>query len=76
MRIGHRVDTQPAPPQAIQGLRHSVTRERPHIAGLRLCQKLGHVRGVHAAPVQRVLEALKPEGCQHQQPRDQRDEQP
>src|SRR5262249_9295179 len=75
-RLGRLPDPHPTPPQAVQGLRHAVTRERPHVAGLRLCQKFGDVGGPHAAAVQRAFEALEPEGRQHQQPRDQRDEEP
>ena len=66
----------PAPSEAVQCLRHAVTGECPHVAGLGLRQKLGHLRGPDGAPAQGAFEAFQPEGRQHQQPRDERDEEP
>lgn len=66
----------PALSEAIERLGHAVTGQRPHVAGLCLCQKLGHVDGADAAPAQCGFEAFQPEGRQHQQPRNKRDEEP
>lgn len=62
--------------KAVHGAVHPVPRKRVDIAGLGLVEKPGDVGRGDGVPAQARLDALEPEGRQHQQPRNQRNEQP
>lgn len=62
--------------QGVQGTVHAVPGEPVHVGGLGLLEKLGDVACGDGVPGQGRFEALQTEGRQHQQPRDQRYEQP
>jgi len=61
---------------AVQRAAHPVSRQRVDIIGFGLLEKLEHIGGRDGLVVQPRFKSLEPECCQHQQPRDQRDEQP
>ena len=46
------------------------------VVGLGLLQELGHIRRRDGVAAQARFESLEPECCQHQQPRNERNEQP
>lgn len=62
--------------QTVQRAAHTVSRQRVDVASLRLFEKLDHVGGGHSVFAQTRFEPLQSECCQHQQPRNKRDEQP
>jgi len=62
--------------QAVQRSAHALPRQRVHVIGFGLVEKLGHIRGRDGVVVEARFEPLQPECRQHQQPRDKRSEQP
>ena len=62
--------------QGVQRRTHAFPRQRVHVTGLGLLEKLGHIRGRDGVVVEAGFEPLQPECCQHQQPRNKRREQP
>jgi hypothetical protein len=62
--------------QAVQRLAHALPRQRVHVIGLGLLEKLGDVGSRDGVVLEARFETLQPECCQHQQPRDERREQP
>ena len=62
--------------QAVQRAAHAVSRQCVDIIRFGLLEKLDHVGGRDGVVVQALFESLQPECCQHQQPRNKRDEQP
>lgn len=62
--------------KAVHGAVHPVPRKRVDIAGLGVVEKPGDVGRGDRVPAQTRLDALETEGRQHQQPRNQRNEQP
>jgi hypothetical protein len=61
---------------AVQRATHTVSRQRIDIIGFGLLEKLDHIGGRDGLVVQPRFKSLQPECCQHQQPRNKRDEQP
>ena len=61
---------------AVQRAAHAVSRQRVDIVGLGLFQELRYVRSGNGVAIEARFEALESECCQHQQPRNKRDEQP
>ena len=72
---GFRVVVEPVLEQFVR-LDPRGSRRRFGAVGLRLLEKRGDVRGRDRVAAEAGLEAVQPEGCQHQQPRDERNEQP
>jgi hypothetical protein len=62
--------------QAVQRAAHAVSRQRVDIIRFGLLEKLDHIGRRDSVIVQPRFESLQPECCQHQQPRNKRDEQP
>ena len=62
--------------QALQSLGHAVSGQCPDVARLGLLEKFRDIAGRNCVLRQARFEPVKPESCQHQQPRDERHEQP
>src|SRR6476469_8649722 len=62
--------------QAVQCAAHAFSRQRVHVIGLGLVQKLGYVGGGDGVVFEAGFKPLQPECCQHQQRRNERSEQP
>ena len=62
--------------QGVQRTAHTVSRQRVDIIGFGLLEKLDDIGGRDGVIVQPRFESLETECCQHQQPRNKRDEQP
>ncbi len=62
--------------QAVKRSAHALPRQRVHVIGLGLLEKLGHIRSRDGVVLEARFETLQPECCQHQQPRNKRHEQP
>ncbi len=62
--------------QAVQRGAHAFSRQRVHVVGLGLVEKLGYIGGRDGVVGEARFEALQPECCQHQQRRNKRSEQP
>ena len=62
--------------QAVQCAAHAFSRQRVHVIGLGLVQKLGYVGGGDGVVFEAGFKPLQPECCQHQQRRNKRSEQP
>jgi endonuclease III len=62
--------------QAVQGVAHAVAGEGVDVVGLGLGEKLVDIGGRDGVAVQARFESLQPECCQHQQPRNERHEEP
>ena len=62
--------------QTVQRTAHPVARERVDVGGLGLLEELGHIGRRDRVAVQARFDSLEPEGCQHEQPGDERYQQP
>ena len=62
--------------QAVQCAAHAFSRQRVHVTGLGLVEKLGYVGSGDGIVFEIRFESLQPECRQHQQRRDKRSEQP
>ena len=62
--------------QTAQRTVHPVASQSVDVTGLGLIEKLGHVGGRDDLALEARLQALETEGRQHEQPRDERNEQP
>ncbi len=55
--------------QAVQCAAHAFSRQRVHVTGLGLVEKLGYIGGRDGVVFEARFEPLQPECCQHQQRR-------
>lgn len=62
--------------QGIQRLRHSLPGQYAHISRLGLVEKFRDIACGESVVFQACFQPLKPEGCEHQQPRDECNDQP
>src|SRR5262249_19509642 len=62
--------------QTVQRAAHTLSRQRVHVMGFGLVEKVGYVGGRDGVVDEARFEALQPECCQHQQRRNKRSEQP
>jgi hypothetical protein len=62
--------------QTVQGAAYALSRQRVHVIGLGLVEKLGYIGGRDGGVIEARFEPLQPECCQHQQRRNKRSEQP
>lgn len=62
--------------QTVQRVAHPVACERVDVGGLGLLEELGHIGRRDRVAVQAGFKSLEPKCCQHQQPGDERYQQP
>ena len=60
----------------VHGAAHAVSRKCVDVVGLGLLEKSDHIACGHRVTAQRCFEAFQCESCHHEQPRNQRHEQP